>query len=268
MIAILAILFFIIGTTLGSFLSVLIYRIHSEKDGIFFGRSECPYCHTKLAIRDLFPIFSYIMNKGRCRICHKHISPHYILLEILTGIIFVALFLKAPFLSLNADWIVYFNDHIFLDFLYFALISFFMIGIFFYDLKHMEIPQVFTYPAIIISIMASLFFTGPGIESSLIGVGIAIVFFGSQVWLTKERWMGAGDLQVGILMGAFLGWQHLLMALILSYLTGTIVSSYLLVSKKVTGKTPIPFAPFLVTGFFITMFLGDYIYAFYLTNLL
>lgn len=263
-----AIAIFIIGTFFGSFLSVVIYRIHEQKKGIFFGKSECPYCHKKLKCRDLIPIISYAINKGACRVCKKRINSHYLFLEIITGFIFLAFYLEYQFVKILQTSEIIFDANTLFIFLFYAIISIFLIAIWFYDLKYLEIPQIFVIPPIIFIIVASFFMSGPGIFSMLAGALIAIVFFGTQVWLSKEKWMGMGDVYVGVLIGLLLGWQYFVMCLIFSYLIGSLLSMVLLVGGKLSLKSKIPFAPFLVIATFVTLFFGDFFYDLYLQTLI
>lgn len=267
-----AIALFIIGTTFGSFLSVVISRIRSQKKGIFFGKSQCPDCGKNLNAIDLIPIFGYIINKGRCRQCHKKISIHYPLLEIFAGLLFVALFIKYPFIDLNnfSEELCggFFCQQTLAGYLYHAIIGLFLVGIFFYDLMYMEIPEIFTFPAIGIIFVASIFFPEPGIGSMAIGGAVAGLFFGLQVWISKETWLGKGDVQVGILMGMLFGFKLFIVSLIIIYIIGLLVTVPLLLTKKVTKKTRVPFAPFMVISTFITLFFGEYLYNFYFDSLL
>jgi prepilin signal peptidase PulO-like enzyme (type II secretory pathway) len=268
-----SIVVFILGTIFGSFISVVIYRIHAEKKGIFWGKSECPYCHKRLNPLDLIPIFSYLIRGGKCSKCKKHISIHYLLLELLTGTILLGLFLKFPFIQFElgldptADTFSFDLPH-FINFASIGIISLFLIAIFFYDLKHKEIPEIFTLPAIAIVFLVMVIWFRDGFAGMAIGGAIAGLFFGLQVWISKEKWLGAGDTQVGILMGMLLGWKLVIVAIMLSYIIGSLVSIFLLLAGKVTKKSTIPFAPFLVTGTFIAIFAGDYIINSYLQILL
>ncbi|MBN1494565.1 prepilin peptidase [Candidatus Peregrinibacteria bacterium] len=252
------IILFIVGTIFGSFLSVLIYRIHSDKKGIFFGRSQCPACKKKLSFCDLIPLFSYLGSLGRCRHCKKPIGVWYFILEMVCGLILAGLYLKFPFSEMQSTLI----------YIYYAVISLSLIGIFFFDLKYMEIPELFTIPVMVLILIASIFLPTPGILNMAIGGAAAGIFFGFQVVASKEQWMGAGDTQVGIILGMLFGWQYLIMCLLIAYLFGSLISILLLVGGKVTGKTRIPFAPFLVTAGFIVIFFGDSIYKLYESTLL
>jgi len=261
------IVLFIIGAAFGSFLSVLIYRLHKEKKGIFFGKSECPYCHKNLQWYDLIPIVSYLMRLGKCGYCKKRISISYLLLELVCGLMFISFFLIYPFLLFEIQGIVFFDVGILLKYIYFCLVGIALIGILFFDAKYLEIPEAFTLPTIILIFLVGLFLPEPGLYSILIGGALAGLFFGAQVWISKEKWLGSGDIQVGILMGLLLGWQLLILAVLISYVLGSFISLFLMAFKQVTPKSQIPFAPFLVTGTFITLFFGEYILDLYLNTI-
>jgi len=252
------IVLFVVGTMLGSFLSVIIYRTHTEKKGILFGRSECPECKKKLCFGDLVPLISYLINRGKCRHCKKPIGIWYFFLELICGLILAGLYLKFPISNLESG----------LLYAYYAIVSLALLGIFFFDLKYMEIPELFTIPVMVLIFIASIFLPNPGILSMAIGGAAAGIFFGFQVIVSKEQWMGSGDTQVGIVIGMLVGWQYLIMSLLIAYLIGSFVSIFLLIGGKVTGKTRIPFAPFLVFASFIVLFFGDSIYKLYESTLL
>ena len=262
------IVLFIIGAAFGSFLSVVIYRLHEEKKGIFFGKSECPYCHKNLKWYDLIPIFSYIIRFGKCAYCKKRIHVSYFLLEVLCGLLFVVFYNIYPFLLVEIEGIVNFDFLVLLKYLYFVVVGWILIGIFFYDLKYYEIPEIFTLPTITLVFVVGLFLQEPSMQDMVVGGALAGLFFGVQVWISKEKWLGAGDVQVGILMGILLGWQLLVLAILISYVSGSLISLTLLAYKKVTSKSRIPFAPFLVIGTFITIFYGDYLLNLYLNSIL
>jgi len=264
-----AIFLFIIGTFFGSFLSVVIYRIHKNKKGIIKGRSECPYCHKKLAMRDLVPIFSYLVYGGKCRFCKKKINVHYLLIELLTGALFAIFYLIYPFFTYQfGELACNFDAILFLNFGFYIVVSLFLILIFFYDLKYLEIPEIFTLPAIALVFIVGIFMPEPGLYSMLVGGAIGGIFFGFQFWISKEKWLGFGDVQVGILMGLLLGWQLFLIGLFITYIIGSIISLLLMIFKKVGLKSQIPFAPFMIIGTFTTIFFGDYLLNLYLNALI
>lgn len=264
-----AILVFVLGASLGSFISVLIHRIRSNRKGIFFGKSECPQCGKKLKAKDLIPIFSFILLKGKCRYCGNTISLHYLALELLTSLAFLATYLRFPFISedIGAEFFTIDYSNLII-FIFFVLYSVFFVAIFYYDILYEEIPDAFLFPLIGISLLGSLVMGTPDGISMLFGLLIALIFFGGQILISKGKWLGEGDMYFSISMALILGWQLLIMAIVISYTLGAIISLVLLAEKKEKLKSAVPFAPFLVLGTFITIFFGNDILNWYLSTLL
>lgn len=267
MTTILCIFIFLIGISIGSFLSVIIYRIHNEEKGIVMGRSMCGHCKKTLKPRDLIPLLSYVLAKGKCRYCHKKISPHYLFLEIATGILFLLIYFKFPFftetLSLYGFTIAW---DLLLQCVLYWIYSVFFVGIFFYDLQFMEIPDVFLFPLIGLTLLGSLLF-GTGIVDLAISLGIALVFFGGQIIVSKGKWLGEGDVYLAVSMAFLFGWKLFLLAIVLTYIIGSFLSIFLIIFKKVSRQMKIPFGPFMVIGSFVTIFAGEEILNWYLQML-
>lgn len=264
MIIFFSIVLFLLGAAVGSFTSVMIYRLHHSKGGIFRGRSACPNCETKLAPLDLIPIISYLTLRGKCRYCSKEISYMYPILEVLTGFIFVLLFFKFPFVD-NA---LHFSVSLSGLYLLYAFYSFVLIFTFFFDFHYLKVSDEILLPAILIGLIATIAQPlTPHIFDALIGAAIAVAFFGLQILISKGTWVGLGDLRVGALMGVVLGWKLTLVALFISYLIGSVVSLFIIIRKRKFVGVKIPFAPFLVTGTFVTIFFGEAILAWYLKGL-
>lgn len=258
------ILLFIIGAAFGSFASVVIYRLHSKKQGIIKGKSACPQCDTKLALLDLVPILSYLTLRGKCRYCSKEISYMYPLIELLMGIVFAALFFKFTFVDAQLN----FSPAILGIYLLYAFYSFILIATFFFDLHYMKVSDELLLPAILIGLIATLGAPAtPSLIDALIGGAGAVVFFGLQALLSKGAWIGLGDLRIGAFMGIILGWKLVIVALFLSYLIGSVVSLIIAARAGRFFGVKIPFAPFLVTGTLITIFFGQNIMQWYLQAL-
>ncbi len=258
---------FILGTSIGSFLSVVLHRLRTKEKGIFMGRSRCPACKKKLQGKDLVPIFSYLFLKGRCRHCHKEISYHYLLLELITGVVFVLIYAKFSFLSSSsADLTINLAMNLadISRFLFYAIVAAFLIAVFFYDLQFKGIPDIFLFPLIAITFIGSLIFKHPDLKNMILAVLIALIFFGGQRLLSKGKWLGEGDVYLSISMALLLGWQQLLLAIALTYIVGAIISLILLASQKIRTQSKIPFAPFMVIGIFGTIFFGEQILDWYL----
>jgi prepilin signal peptidase PulO-like enzyme (type II secretory pathway) len=238
---------FVLGLVFGSFLSVMIHRIHTGKGGIIFGTSQCPHCKKKLGPAELIPVFSYLIQGGKCKKCKKMISWHYPTLELSAGLLFLAMGLVglAP-LPL---------------YLFYGLV---LIFIFFYDILYLEIPDHIMFPAIIVAFFAAFLPETLDIKDALIGAAILLIFFAAQILLSKGKWLGGGDLRIGAFMGLILGWQLTLLATFSSYIIGSVISVGLLASGQVSRKTMIAFGPFLVLGTLVALFYGPQLIDWYL----
>jgi len=237
---------FIFGLVVGSFLNCVIYRLALPR-----GRSFCPHCKHILSWQDLIPVLSFLILRGKCRYCQKKISFQYPLVEIATGLLFVLIFWHLDF---GFD----------LAFGFWILISCFLIIIFVYDLKHFIIPDKIIYPAIAVVFIYNVL-QGPAL---LMGSGLAAIlaagFFLSIVLVSRGCWMGLGDVKLAFLMGLFLGFPNILIALFFAFLIGAIIGVGLILAKRKTLKSEVPFGPFLVTGTFVALFLGERIAQWYL----
>ncbi|MBU0982147.1 prepilin peptidase [Patescibacteria group bacterium] len=242
---------FILGLIIGSFLSVLISRLHSGEKGILVGRSHCPKCKKTLKANDLIPLVSYLATKGKCRYCKKEISPWYPMLELSTGITFGVLYLY----SLDP-----------ITWAFQAILFTVLLFIFFYDIKYQEIHDAVMLPAILFALIYSLIFGD--VISSLIGAGIAVGFFGLQYVVSRGKWIGSGDLRIGAFLGLMLGWEQTILAIVSAYIIGSIVGIFLLTTKKVNRNSAVPLGPFLVIGTTISFFYGHKLIEWYLNLLL
>jgi len=258
------------GLVMGSFLNCIIYRLQTG-EGFLKGRSFCPHCRHALSWQDLIPVFSFLILKGRCRYCRKPISWQYPLVELATGIIFLLIVWNLEFgICLEfGTW----------NLLFYLLISCFLIIIFVYDLKHYIIPDAVIYPAIAIAFLYQLFRMLNFVNWNLFGIWnvesgilrpissafLASLFFLAIVFLSQGKWMGLGDVKLAFLMGLFLGFPNILVALFLAFFIGAIIGIGLIISGKRTLKSEVPFGPFLITGTFIALFWGNQITNWYLS---
>ncbi len=257
------ILLIILGAAFGSFLSVIIHRVEKQQKGIIIGRSRCPHCRKTLSATDLVPILNYVYLRGKCRYCKKPISPIYFFLEITSALVFVLLYLKFPFITEYGAGAYGINNATLLQYFFYALNGIFLIGIFFHDLQYTNIPDIFLWPFMGISLISSLVMKNVDFPNLIIAVALAALFFGGQRLLSKGQWLGEGDVYVGIGMALLFGWKLLIVAIVLTYVLGAIISILLLMLKKVERKSKIPFAPFMVFGSFATLLYGQEILAWY-----
>jgi len=250
------ILVYIFGLIVGSFLNCVIYRLE-EGESFLKGRSFCPDCKHTLSWQDLIPLLSFLILKGKCRYCQKPISRQYPLVELVTGILFLLIFnYTFPNLLVTGYWL---------------LVTSFLIIIFVYDLKHYIIPDKIIYPAIIVSgiwyFVSGIFlnlYTKYEILNTIYSAFGAAIFFLLIVLVSRGKWMGMGDVKLAFLMGLFLSSPKILVALFLAFFIGAIIGVGLVVSRKKTLKSEVPFGPFLVTGTFIALFWGENIINWYL----
>jgi len=253
-------LIFIFGLIVGSFLNSVIYRLET-KESFLKGRSFCPHCKQILSWKDLIPIFSFLILKGKCRYCQNKISFQYPLVELSSVILFVSIFYL-------------FHTHTFVDLIFYWLISCFLLVIFVYDLKHYLIEDKVIYSGIFLTLFYQLFKIWNFGNWNLfliwnLALGILpSLFFLIIILISKEKWMGFGDFKLSILMGLILGWPKILVALFFSFLSGAIVGSILIFLKIKKMKSQIPFAPFLVSGTFFSIFFGEKIIDWYLKVIL
>jgi len=245
---------FLFGLVIGSFLNCVIYRLEEEKS-FLKGRSFCPSCKHILSWADLVPVLSFIFLGGKCRYCNKKISWQYPLVELVTGTLFLLIFLKFGGWNLEP--------------FYYLLISSLLIIVFVFDLKHYIIPDGVIYTAIVISLLYNLaysFFLISNPQSliqPLLAAFVAAGFFLLIVLISKGQWMGVGDIKLAFLMGLFLGWPNILVALFLAFFIGAVVGIGLIILKKKGLKSEVPFGPFLTIGTFLALFFGGEMLAWY-----
>ena len=256
---------FIFGLIIGSFLNVCIYRIPLE-ESIVSPPSHCPNCDTRLKPFDLIPLFSYLISRRKCRYCGLKISPRYFLVELLTGIISVALFFKFGLT---------------VDFAAFLFLTYILIAVFFIDLDHQIIPNELVIAGLVGGVILFInnlytpfqiyadqrwwnpllgLVAGSGFLLGVSLIGLAL-YKGDEV-------MGMGDVKLFAPIGLFLGWRMTLLALFISVVLAGMSSLVLMLLGKANRKSMIPFGPFIVSGVFITIMWGWNILNWYLSTYL
>lgn len=237
----------ILGLFFGSFLSVVIFRFPDFKS-MTYGRSKCVKCNSQIRAYDLIPVVSYILLRGRCRKCGDRISPVYLGVELLTGSLF---FLFA--------WRFGVSDMLPL-YLFMALV---ISAVFIYDSIYMEIPDFFLW-LLVVSALVITVFSGFNYWETLWGVLIAGGFLGALVTVSRERWMGSGDIFIGLAFGLMLGTYRSILFLFLSFSVGAVFGLLLMLIKGKNSKSEIAFAPFLIISGIISLIWGSQIVGWYL----
>ncbi|UCG62029.1 MAG: prepilin peptidase [Candidatus Zixiibacteriota bacterium] len=247
----------LIGLSIGSFLNVVIYRL-PRKIRFFLERSVCPACSAKLKWYHNIPVVSYLALRGKCAFCGSRISLRYPLVEIINAILYLYFYWQS---GLSTEFFIY------------AFLSSALIAVFFIDLDLMIIPHSISLPGIVIGFAVS--FVPGGIDwlNSLIGllVGGGSLWLVAELgeWLFKKESMGGGDIKLAAMLGAFLGWQKVLLIFISSAFIGLIVSLVVMsFSSKLRKERLIPFGPFLALAAVLSICYGDQIIRYYVSNFL
>lgn len=254
-------LVFVFGAIVGSFLNVCIGRIPAG-ESIVRPPSRCPKCKTPLAFYDNIPLISYPLLRGRCRTCSERISPRYFLVELLMGLLALALYYR---FGLSYEF--------FVGFVFVAA----MIVISFIDLDVRIVPDVISLPGIVCGFVLSVvgyFAMGldadlvPSPVSSLIGIVAGGGFLLATAWLyekvTGVDGMGGGDIKLLAMIGAFLGWPAIPITLFIASLVGSVVGLTCMLLTGAGRRLALPFAPFLCSGAVLFIFFGEQIIRFYL----
>ena len=242
---ILYIMIFLIGISIGSFLNVCIYRIPKKED-IVFERSHCMSCGNVLKWYELIPLFSFLVQGGKCRNCKTKLSVQYPLIELLNGLIYV--------------WIFMVNG-VNLESILFCICASVLIVISVIDWRTYEIPFGCN---IIIGILGivRVFLNLAHWYDYVIGFFAVSGLFLIIYWITKGRGIGGGDIKLMAAAGLLLGWQNILLSLMIGSIAGSVIHLALM---KIQGKDRVlAFGPYLAFGIFISMLYGNDIITWYL----
>jgi len=238
---------FVSGAVIGSFLNVCIHRLPAEKS-VVSPSSHCPQCRTPIRFYDNIPILSFLLLRGRCRVCGTPISVQYILIEIMNGAGYALIAWKFGL----------YTETVFYALLFSALLTASVI-----DLYHQIIPDVITIPGIIIGLAASAFILPPGIKSAFFGalLGGGLFFI---IAVVSRGGMGGGDIKLIAMIGSFLGLTDVLITIVLSSFIGSVVGILMMVMFGKGRKYKIPFGPFLAIGGIMSLFFKTEILEWYL----
>lgn len=261
--ALIAIYLLLLGLCIGSFVNALVWRLHEQnkkknsKLSIVNGRSVCPHCRHRLVWYDLIPVFSWLALRGKCRYCSKVISKQYPIVELLTAVVFAASYLLWPdVVHINGQWILLST---------WLIASVGLISLAVYDLKWLLLPNKIIYPTLLVAVAGRLVYL-IGFEDRplhalfLWGFSIVIasgVFF-ALFLISNGKWIGYGDVRLGLITGTLLADpQKSLAMLFLASLIGTLVILPALAKgdKKMTSK--LPYGPFLIVATGILVVFGD-----------
>ena len=238
---------FLFGLVIGSFLNVVIARL-PEGRSVVRPPSACPACAASIRWHDNVPVLSWLWLRARCRSCGAGISWRYPAVELLTAVLF----------ALAARQIGPTPDLVSALLLLAALVA--ITGI---DLDHQIIPDVITLPGIGVGGVLALALPPAAWLDTLLGIVIGGGLF-LVIILASGGGMGGGDMKLGAMMGAFLGWKLVLLAILLGVFAGGAVAVALLITGVRGRKDPVPFGPFLALGATASLLWGNAILTWYL----
>jgi leader peptidase (prepilin peptidase)/N-methyltransferase len=247
---VLAFLSFLYGESLGSFVQVLVTRLHVAN--MFNTRSKCLSCGTRIKWFDLVPVLSYLVLRGKCRECKSSFGVSSLITELLFGAVFVCVhytvLLGKGVTIIGFSWLVYYS----------ALVI--ILGsITIYDIKHKMIPGIFLGLLLLMSALSLI--ARSFIDFDLVSIFTPLIIalpFSVLYIVTRGKSLGFGDILLYLAVGGFLDvWQGLAV-LVISVWMGSVfgIALYVFNKKNYTMKTAIPFAPFIVAAFFIVLFTG------------
>ena len=248
----LAVFVFLTSACLGSFLNVCIWRI-PRGESIVWPGSHCPDCGHALSALDNIPLLSWLFLRGRCRYCHRPITPRYFIVELLVALLFTGLFWLHGPTPLCAVYLA------------FAGI---LVACAFIDIEHYILPDRFTLGALAAGLLLSALW--PPLHAAetwhqgLIRAVIGAALGGGILYLTgvvgrlilHRDAMGLGDVKLLAAIGALLGWQSVLFVILVSSLTGTLTGLTLIACGRRTLAGRIPYGPHLALAAIIWMFIG------------
>ncbi len=233
----------LLGLIMGSAVTALAWRVPRGESWVH-GRSKCPSCGHVLGVLDLFPVLTWVLSRGRCRHCGVHVSPRYPFTELWCG-----------------AWAFLAWRHMGIDpaYPFVALWGFLLVALVWIDLDVQLLPDVLTFPGVVLAIVAALL--GPGVRHAMLGmlVGAGLLWLVAEVYLRvrKIEGMGFGDVKLAAMFGALLGPVLALATIFLAAFAGSIVGAILMARGRGGMKTALPFGVFLAPAAMIVWLWGD-----------
>lgn len=254
-----------LGLIVGSFVNVLVWRMHEGKDWLR-GRSECVHCHHPLAPKDLVPVLSWLWLRGRCRYCHHKFTDSPPWVELLTSALYVGSYLfwpvalEGPGLFRFVMWLIMLVGLV-------ALVA--------YDLRWFLLPDKIVFPlvglaALQVLVLATVFGGGwPALLGALLGALIISGGFYVLFVVSNGTWIGGGDVKLGLVLGLLAGGPlRSALLLFVASVAGALAALPLIVQGKAHRKTQLPFGPFLIIGLIFVQLFGPAVIDWYTAQLM
>ena len=239
---------FLFGAAIGSFLNVVIYRVPAGLS-VVHPPSRCPVCEQEISHRDNIPILSWLLLRGKCRGCGTAITPRYLVVEALTGVLFVLMLLR-----FGLSWSLP-------AYLYLVSVG---VALAFIDFDTKRLPDVLTLPSYAVALVLLLL---PAIldgdwssylRAALGGLALGAFYF--VIWFIRPGAMGFGDVKLAGVLGIYLGWLSwgaVALGGFLGFLLGGVGGVALMAASKAGRKTKVPFGPFMIAGAVLTILVGQ-----------
>jgi prepilin signal peptidase PulO-like enzyme (type II secretory pathway) len=260
----------LLGLIFGSFVNAFVWRLHEQetllgkkkkpseqqlaKFSILRGRSMCPHCQHELAAKDLVPVFSWLLLRGKCRYCSKPISWQYPLVEAATAGLFAISYAYWPAGLDNALQVVIFAVWLIFVVMFMALTV--------YDLRWLLLPDRVVFPLILLAIVYVVLKAADASDfhvvlNSALGALVIAGTFWTLFQVSGGKWIGGGDVKLAVVLGLLAGTpMKALLVLFFSSVIGTICSIPLLMKGKKAMKVQVPFGPFLMAATLVVVLFG------------
>jgi len=262
-----AIILIVFGLCLGSFLNAMVWRMHLGKDWVR-GRSECDNCGHRLSVADLLPLFSWLALGGRCRYCKQSISWQHPAVELAMAGVFVASYHFWPGGVLGAG-----QGILFITWL---LSSVGLMALLLYDLRHMLLPSHILYPTFAVAAAGRLVYIlrySDNVAHSfwLLALSLAVAsgVFLLLFYVSRGRWIGFGDVRLGLINGTLLATPaKSFLMIFLASLLGSMFALPAVAAGRSKMSSRIPYGPFLIAATAITLLFGQSFITWYQNHLL
>lgn len=247
---------FFLGAALASFVHCWAHRLYNGEG--FKRRSYCPNCQHPISWFNNLPIFSYWRLKGRCAYCHQPIAKDYLISELVGGLL-LASATAIVWFNLGGEanfWLAARTSHFWLTLVQ-ALIGFILLMLVFWsDYWWMSI---FVNPLLIGAVIAAglNLLAGQTWQSLVGGILFGGLFFALQFWLSKGRWLGEGDIYLGLFLGSWLGWPLIIPVIFIAYVVGAIIGLILLVVGLKRRQSQLPLGVFLAPSGWLVFLFGQ-----------
>ena len=232
----------LVGLVVGSYLNVVVHRLPLGLSTVK-PASACPQCQEPIAAFDNIPVLSYLWLKGRCRSCKVRIPLRYPLLELAMA-------------GLSVACVMVFGWQ--LQAIPAALFCTLIVSLGLIDIGHLLLPDKLTLPGIMVGLALQPWIDDvsflEAVVGALVGAGLLILLINFWYWIRQEEGMGLGDVNLMALIGAFLGWKGVVLALFVGALAGALFGLALMAAGRLKLASKLPFGTFLAIGALIALF--------------